>query len=134
MSKLTIKQRADRFLEHGVNHPEKWAAVHDYKEPEGTVRSWKKEYERLRKHHLEETYFLFDLLRELGYRINPPPPPPKVGDKVRVPWWEGWESQRVPDLEGYIESIDGGYHYIKVTNNKKYDVIELYENEFEVLR
>src|ERR1700679_526036 len=60
----------------------------------------------------------------------------KVGDKVRVPWYETdpkGKTKKVADLLGFIESIDGGYHYVKVIGNKKYDVIELYDSEFKVM-
>jgi hypothetical protein len=140
--KLTTKERVDRLLKEGVDNPKKWAAVHDYKEPEGPVSSWKSEWERLRQHHLEETFFLFEMLREMANRLNPPPPllrAPKPGDKVVVPWWEhdmatNKPPKRVKDLTGTIESINGAYHYVKVDNNPKYDVIELYPNEFQVVK
>ena len=59
----------------------------------------------------------------------------KIGDKVRVPWREdnGDDLITVPDLLGYIESINGGYHYAKIVNNKKYDVIELYDGEYKIM-
>jgi hypothetical protein len=69
MSKLTIKERVDRLLEHGVENPAKWAIVHGYKEPDVPV-DWKDEFERLRKHHLEETAFLFEMLQELASRAK----------------------------------------------------------------
>lgn len=60
---------------------------------------------------------------------------PKVGDWVTIPWWEvrvfGHEAKRIRNLTGRIISIDGAYHYIKVTNNPKYDVVELYPVEFK---
>jgi hypothetical protein len=56
----------------------------------------------------------------------------KVGDKVILLWWEGLDPKKVPDLTGTIERIDGAYHYVKVDNNPKYDVLELYPNEFTV--
>lgn len=131
--KLTTKERVDRLLKEGVNNPKKWAAVHDYKEPEGTVRSWKTEYERLRKHHLEETFFLFDMLREMSNRLNPPPPSPKVGDKVIAPWWEykNGKAVKTASLNGTIVEINGAYHYIEV---KGRGTFELYPNEFEVVK
>lgn len=60
---------------------------------------------------------------------------PKVSDWVTIPWWEyrygAWKAHRVRNLTGKIISIDGAYHYIKVTNNSKYDVVELYPVEFK---
>jgi len=60
----------------------------------------------------------------------------RVGDKVNIPWWEydpDRGCQTVPDLTGTIIRINGAYHYIKVDNNPKYDVLELYPNEFKVV-
>jgi|SRR5579864_2486490 len=137
---LTPKERVDRLLKHGIDNPKKWAGVHDYKEPMGSVDSWEDEWSRLRSHHLEETAFLFEMLQEMANRLNPPPPllrAPKPGDKVIVPWWDAngpGPAKRIKDLTGTIESINGAYHYVKVDNNPKYDVIELYPNEFEVVR
>jgi hypothetical protein len=60
---------------------------------------------------------------------------PKVGDKVTIPWWEyrygAWKATRVRNLTGKIISIDGGYHYVKIKGNPKYDVIVLYSVEFK---
>ena len=61
----------------------------------------------------------------------------KVGDRVRIPWFEGgsWEKKphRVPDLFGTIRRIIGAYHYVKIENNDKYNILELYSVEFEVV-
>lgn len=69
---LTIEQRVDLLLREGVDHPEKWAAVHGYEDPtEPVVPNDPRaqiEWQRLRKHHLEETNFLFDVIRELVKR------------------------------------------------------------------
>lgn len=68
---LTISQRVDLLVREGVDHPEKWATVHGYTEPEETPvggDAWQEEYWCLRKHHLEETEFLFDIIRELVRR------------------------------------------------------------------
>ncbi len=70
---LTIKDRVELLLEHGVDHPEKWATVHGYEEPlerhlldrEALDREW----QLLREHHLEETNFLFDMLRAMVEKI-----------------------------------------------------------------
>ncbi len=137
--KLTTKQRVDRLLEHGIDNPKKWAAVHDYKEPMGEVDSWEDEWRRLRNHHLDETAFLFEMLKEMANRLKPPPPPPKVGDRIKAPWWEYdmgilHSATRVDDITGTIIRINGAYHYIKVDNNPKLDVVELYPTEFEVVR
>lgn len=70
---LTIEQRVDLLMREGVDHPEKWATVHGYVEPEEAVvgdDAWQDEYWRLRKHHLEETEFLFDVIRELVKRYD----------------------------------------------------------------
>ncbi len=60
-----------------------------------------------------------------------------VGQKVSIPWREYFlgmlSEKRVPNLTGTIKHIDGAYHYVKVDNNPRYDVLELYPNEFEVL-
>lgn len=75
MKKLTIEERVDILLREGVDKPKKWAAVHGYEEPSEdhliyVGDFWGAEWERLRKHHLEETNFLFDIIRELVKRIN----------------------------------------------------------------
>lgn len=60
----------------------------------------------------------------------------KVGSKVIVPWWEfdgHGNTIAVKVLEGTIESIDGAYHYVKIHNDSKYDVLELYPIEFKVI-
>ncbi len=62
----------------------------------------------------------------------------KVGQKVIIPWWEsGIDTSKPPkkiqDLTGTIESINGAYIYVKVDNNPKYDVLELYEQELKVV-
>jgi hypothetical protein len=62
-------------------------------------------------------------------------PSPQVGDKVIVPMieYDGMgNSQKIPDLLGAITRISGGYHYVKIENNNKYDVLELYETEFKI--
>lgn len=69
---------------------------------------------------------------------------PKVGDRVIVPWWETSspkysskkiskmpKTKKVNDLTGTVIKIMGGYYYIKINNNSKYDVIECYANEFK---
>ena len=68
----TIEDRVDILLREGVDKPKKWAAVHGYEEPVGDACDfdWEKEWTRLRAHHLEETNFLFDVIRELAKRIN----------------------------------------------------------------
>lgn len=61
----------------------------------------------------------------------------KVGQRVTVPWWEtkdfGGPAIKVPNLTGTIERINGAYHYVKIEGNPRYDVLELYPNEFEVI-
>lgn len=137
MKKLTLKQRADVFLDQVEYQPEKWILVKNYQRPR-TARSWKKEYEKLHKHHLAETFFLFSMLMELKHRLRPPPPPAKVGDQVTVPWWESKagaiKAKRVRNLNGKIVAINGAYHYVKIKGNPKYDVLELYPNEFRILK
>ncbi len=69
---LTIEQRVDLLIREGVDHPEKWATVHGYEDPEDPVVAndprAQVEWQRLRSHHLEETNFLFDVIRELVKR------------------------------------------------------------------
>jgi hypothetical protein len=70
---LTIKDRVDILMREGTENPKKWATVHGYSEPDGMQDSydvrWYEEWERLRVHHLEETYFLFDVIKELRARL-----------------------------------------------------------------
>lgn len=74
MSKLSIEERVDILLREGVDKPKKWAAVHGYEEPDpkkiNDAGTWHDEWYRLRSHHLEETNFLFNVIRELVKRIN----------------------------------------------------------------
>jgi hypothetical protein len=74
---LTIEQRVDLLMREGVDHPEKWATVHGYVEPEQMLNSpicgectWQDEWQRLRTHHLEEMNFLFDVISELVKRYD----------------------------------------------------------------
>lgn len=137
MKKLTLQERADIFLDQVEYNPSKWMLVKNYQRP-ATARSWKKEYEKLHQHHMGETFFLISMLMELKHRIKPPPPPAKVGDQVTVPWWESkpgdTKSRRVRNLKGKIVAINGAYHCVKIKGNPKYDVIELYPNEFRIIR
>ncbi|WP_299674246.1 hypothetical protein [uncultured Tenacibaculum sp.] len=41
----------------------KWIKVKKYEDDESL--SWEERYKRLEKHHLEETYFLIDKIREV---------------------------------------------------------------------
>lgn len=76
MKKLSIEERVDRLLKEGVDNPKKWMPIHGYEEP-GMEHSihvgdfWGAEWERLRKHHLEETKVLFEIIGELVKRIKP---------------------------------------------------------------
>ncbi len=69
---LTIEQRVDLLIREGVDHPEKWATIHGYEDPNDPVVAndprAQVEWQRLRIHHLEETNFLFDIIRELVKR------------------------------------------------------------------
>ena len=71
-NKLTIEQRVDVLLREGVDKPKKWMKVHGYREPEAGSGGdfWEEEYQRLRSHHLDETMFLFDVIRELAKRCG----------------------------------------------------------------
>jgi hypothetical protein len=60
---------------------------------------------------------------------------PKVGDRVTIPWWEQRKGRVKPvhiTLSGKIVRINGAYHTIRIDNNPKYDMLELYPIEFEV--
>lgn len=74
---LTIEQRVDLLLEHGVDDPGKWSAVRSYVEPDeydkhDSEGSCFNEvcFNELRDHHLKETKFLVDVIRELVKRIR----------------------------------------------------------------
>lgn len=70
---LTIEERVDKLLEHGVDNPKKWMSIHGYEEPTwGTNNSagWAQEYRKLRDHHLEETKVLFEIIGELTKRVK----------------------------------------------------------------
>lgn len=71
---LTTEDRVDRLLKYGVDKPEKWMSVHNYKEPSLqeeylNVVDWKQEWEKLRQHHLAETVVLFEIVKELRQRL-----------------------------------------------------------------
>ncbi len=73
--KQSIDHRVDNLLKHGIENPKKWAAVHDYEEPNlarlggMAVSQWIEAYDTLRAHHLEETNFLFSMLGAMKDRI-----------------------------------------------------------------
>lgn len=71
MSKnITISERVDRLLVAGVDSPKSWMKVHGYVEPDfSSLEDWEQEYRKLRAHHLDETMFLFEIIRELTVRI-----------------------------------------------------------------
>ena len=69
---LNIAQRVELLLKHGVDNPAKWATIHGYEEPDDAPvggDAWQDKWQRLRKHHLEETNFLFDVIREMREQI-----------------------------------------------------------------
>jgi len=53
----------------------------------------------------------------------------KVGSKVIIHWFEN--GMKVPDLNGIVERIDGAYHDVRILDNEKYTILELYPNEME---
>lgn len=73
---LTIVERVDLLLEHGVDNPKKWMPVHGYVEPSNYDKFDQDGhfnevcYDVLREHHLEETRVLFDIIRELSSRVK----------------------------------------------------------------
>lgn len=78
---LKTSDRVDILLRAGVEHPKKWVAVSGYTEPQGEAVDfdWYNEWQRLRDHHLKETSFLFEVIKDLARRIHenePAPLPP----------------------------------------------------------
>ena len=73
---LTIEQRVDILLQEGVDNPKKWMAVHGYREPDNYDKFDQDGhfnevcFDVLRDHHLEETKFLFDIIRALAKRVK----------------------------------------------------------------
>lgn len=70
--KLSIDHRVDSLLEHGIENPKKWSAVHSFEEPAVMPihpMTWDFEWQRLREHHLEETNFLFSMLGAMRARM-----------------------------------------------------------------
>lgn len=70
---LNIAQRVEILLREGVDNPKKWATVHGYEDPvEDNLDggAWCDEWHRLRAHHLAETNFLFDVIRELCEQVK----------------------------------------------------------------
>lgn len=77
---LNIAQRVEILLCEGVDNPKKWATVHGYEEPSDEEKEiWQsnedcltlfKEWSSLREHHLTETKFLFDIIRELCEQVK----------------------------------------------------------------
>ena len=70
----TIEERVDILLREGIDRPKKWAAVHGYEEPMPPLEDYDErsryEWIKLRDHHLAETTFLFDIIKELIKRIE----------------------------------------------------------------
>lgn len=70
---LNTAQRVEILLKEGVEKPETWAKVHGYEEPTPSRsddwEGWAGEWQRLRDHHLTETKFLFDVIREMREQI-----------------------------------------------------------------
>ena len=71
---LNVAQRVEILLKEGVENPKKWAAVHGYEEPDTSKMSFdfdvmREEWQRLRDHHLAETSFLFDVIKEMREQI-----------------------------------------------------------------
>jgi hypothetical protein len=64
---LSIDHRINALLEHGIENPKKWAAVHGYEQP--VMMPLDAEWQRLRQHHLEETGFLFSMLGAMRTRM-----------------------------------------------------------------
>lgn len=65
-----------------------------------------------------------------------PRPSRVIGTRVSIPWKEevhGKGYRKIPNLTGTIRSVNGGYIYVKIDNNPRYDVLELYETEFTVI-
>ncbi len=71
---LNIAQRVEILLREGVENPKKWATVHGYEDPAEPVVAGDPraadEWQRLRTHHLAETNFLFDIIKELCEQVN----------------------------------------------------------------
>ena len=70
-----VAQRVEILLREGVDKPETWATVHGYKEPskydlydqDGHLNEVC--FASLREHHLAETSFLLDVIREMREQI-----------------------------------------------------------------
>lgn len=74
---LNIAQRVEILLREGVDNPKKWATVHGYEDPQAMIDApicgectWQDEWKTLRVHHLAETNFLFDVIRELCEQVK----------------------------------------------------------------
>lgn len=69
---LNVAQRVEILLREGVDKPECWSPVHGYKEPEMSKMDfgmWYDEHTRLLEHHLKETNFLLDVIKEMREQI-----------------------------------------------------------------
>ena len=75
-TQLTIEQRVDTLLEVGIDEHKKWMAVDRYREPDEYAKHERDGcfneacFDDLRDHHLEETGFLFDVIKELVKRCK----------------------------------------------------------------
>jgi hypothetical protein len=70
---LNVAQRVEILLREGIDNPKKWATVHGYEEPDMSKMDfgmWHDEWKKLRVHHLAETNFLFDVIRELCEQVK----------------------------------------------------------------
>lgn len=65
--RLSISDRVDLMLKHGVDKPENWMPVRAYVEPNSNDRD---RFESLKDHHQKETKFLFDAISELVQRLE----------------------------------------------------------------
>lgn len=69
---VNVAQRVEILLKDGVDKPGKWMPLKAYKPNLADCvggDAWSAEWEKLSKHHDEETTFLLDVIREMREQI-----------------------------------------------------------------
>ena len=73
---LSIHDRVDILLKEGIDNPKKWIGISGYVEPSQydmydlNGNFYYHYYDLLKKHHLEETNHLFEIINELVSRLK----------------------------------------------------------------
>ena len=70
MKKLNTAQRVEILLKEGVDQPDNWYGIKEFQQSAGSGGDfWEAENNRLYRHHVAETEFLLDIIRELREQV-----------------------------------------------------------------